>query len=81
MLTQLRCSHDELAPDNGDSFDGCRGISVPGVGQRQAYDYSSELLEGSTSDYWPMIGWLCLTVGCLRLLSVIMFKYISHIKR
>ena len=82
MLDQLQCPDGSPNSLSDDAIDGCRAISVPGFAQPvQAYAYVSDLLEGSTDDYWPMIGWMLLTIFVLRAFSLVLFKTISHINR
>ena len=45
------------------------------------YPYVRDLIEGSYTEYWPMIGWLLLTMLVIRILNLLALRFISHIKR
>ena len=45
------------------------------------YEYVRDLLEGSVTEYWPMIGWLLLTMLVIRILNLLALRFVSHIKR
>ena len=81
MLTQLQCSEGSPPSQGTALIDGCRELAIPGMPNTQAYRYVADLLEGSTDDYWPMIGWMILTCAGLRIISVYLFKTINHISR
>jgi len=56
-------------------------IELPGEGQKQLYAYVAKLLEGATHSYWPMIGYLFLSIGVARIFSIFLFKKVNHIER
>jgi len=72
---------DYMAPGNS-----CPTIAVTddnGVAQPPVYiyEYVRDLIDGSVTEYWPMIGWLLLTMLVIRILNLLALKFISHIKR
>ena len=77
-LPQFYC--DYTAPGND-----CQQITVTNADGSQstqpAYTYVRDLLEGSVTEYWPMIGWLLLTLLVIRILNLLALRFISHIKR
>jgi len=79
MLTQIKCG--DGGTDAGGPIDGCRMIELPGEGQKQLYAYVAKLLEGATHSYWPMIGYLFLSIGVARIFSIFLFKKVNHIER
>jgi ABC-type multidrug transport system ATPase subunit len=79
MLTQVNCPDGGI--DGGGRIDGCRTIDLPGEGPKQLYAYIANLLEGAHHSYWPMIGYLVLTIGVARLFSIYLFKKVNHIER
>jgi hypothetical protein len=83
MLTQLWCPEGDRAAISTSTanIDGCRRIELPGSGSVQLYSYVADLLEGAHHSYWPMIGWLVLTIAVARAISVLLFKKVSHIER
>lgn len=83
MLTQVTCPNFSpfLSAAEGGRIEGCRAISIPGEGSVQLYTYIADLLEGNTDSYWPMMGWLVLTLAVIRIFSVYLFKKVSHIER
>lgn len=83
MLTQVWCPENQrdVISTSTASIDGCRMIEVPGEGQVQLYSYIADLLEGAHHSYWPMIGWLVLTIVVARSFSIYLFKTVSHIER
>ena len=46
-----------------------------------AYDYIVSILEGAASTYWPMIGYLLITLLVFKVLQLLALRYVSHIKR
>jgi len=83
MLTQVWCPEDQrgVISTSTAAIDGCRRIDIPGEGSQQLYSYVADLLEGAHHSYWPMIGWLVLTIVVARGFSVLLFKTVSHIER
>jgi len=79
IFTQVDCNG---GVDSGASIDGCRVLTdVPNQPNVVTADYVEGMLEGDSSDYWPMIGWLILTCFVVRAFSVYLFKRVSHIER
>ncbi len=81
MLTQVYCPDGGVA--NPDArIDGCRMLDLPPPeGQQELYGYIAQLLEGAHHSYWPMVGWLVLSIGVARLFSILLFKKVNHIER
>jgi ABC-type multidrug transport system ATPase subunit/ABC-type multidrug transport system permease subunit len=68
----------------------CAGYDQPGndcprvnddPSARTVYEDVRDQIEGAESTYWPMIGWLILTMGIIRILNLLALHNISHIKR
>ena len=77
-LPQFWC--DYTVPGND-----CQQISITNadgtITREYAYAYVRDLLEGSVTEYWPMIGWLLLTMLIIRILNLLALRFVSHIKR
>ena len=76
-LGQLSCSDD---PALAGGF-GCGSIVAPDGSVVQVYTFVSDMLENSAESYGNQVGWLILTIGVLKILTAIGFRFISHLKR
>ena len=76
-LPQFYCDVDDPnndCPRVADKEDGT--VTMPYV-----YEYIVSQLEGANSTYWPMIGYLLLTLLVFKLLQLLALRFVSHIKR
>jgi hypothetical protein len=77
-LGQLSCS-DATALKGG--F-GCSDVVLAdGSAPVQVYAYVSDQLENSSASYWNQVGWLILILAVLKIITLIGFRFISHLKR
>jgi len=75
VLKMFECDVD--APGNS-----CPTLTTnPGAPPVPIFSYASENLDASPDDFGRNVGWLVLTIGVVRILIFLAFRYISHIKR
>jgi hypothetical protein len=78
-MPQFYCNTDGLNPTSNTG--GCPTITPPNGNTQFVYNYVRDNIEGSNSQYWPMIGWLILTIFVIRILNLLALRFISHLKR
>jgi len=80
-LPQFYCDTD--APNNTCPKIQVNTVSggVDNVSHPYTYEYIVSQLNGANSTYWPMIGYLLITLFVFKVLQLLALRYVSHIKR
>jgi hypothetical protein len=77
-LSQLSC---EESTELRGGF-GCGFITTPeSTTPVQVYEYVSGLMQNSVESYGNQVGWLILQILVIKVITIIGFKFISHLKR
>jgi ABC-type multidrug transport system ATPase subunit len=77
-LSQLSCPETSSLSDGM----GCGMITIPESTEPvQVYEYVAGLLENSVESYGNQVGWLLLQISVIKIVTIIGFRYVSHLKR